>query len=193
MTVNYSLICRNIGETKRLMKLTAYQRSNERAADRKADAWLHYTPLQPAQLADGDSEYITIVSADIAGDATATRSTLEGEGDYHPQFKIIQRPTERLALHGSHLNEDNDPTICRSSRRQERWCIYCKDRHPEHDFLQSKRYLNGLSYACKRQLNLLRRKPWHFARPPLDTSIRITIEKPLRQFKDDKAALRTSA
>lgn len=172
--INYAQICRNIAETKRLMKLTAYQRSNERAADHKADRWLHYIPLHPNQLHDDDEiDWLNI------------------HDDFYGALVIIARPTEVSGLQfaqgkrKSNLEQFADhPPV----NRKYRYCMKCEKQHPQRDFLQSSKYLHHYSYYCKKQLRTLRNAHWRFG--GLDTFRTIRIDVTLRKVKDDKAALR---
>lgn len=161
--------------------MSEFERCNERAADRKADRWLSYVPLTPDQLSNGGSvDDWMVVATDIV---------LPGQPDRRVTFKmpvwftpllIVKRPTEQAALNPRYAPEIM-PITPIAERPEQRWCIYCQTRHPLEDFVQSKRYLNHYSYACKRQLRELRRRPWHFANTPLDSDVRISIEKPLTQ------------
>lgn len=144
MQTDYSQIVRNIAETKRLMRMTTYQRLNERVAYQKADRWIHHCPLSAEQLRD-DEHYqdLTTIQVGVFG-----------------KFVVITRPTERTALE-PYYNPQPFPT--RGKRySDDRWCILCQTRHAPRNFVHSKRYLNGMSYACKSSLRRLRKRTWRF-------------------------------
>lgn len=142
MTWNYQQICRNIAETKRLLAMTSFQRSNEYAAHHKADAWLAYHPLTKRQLSDYDDETLTL-DVGVFG-----------------QFVVLKRPTEQRAIQAA-LHPSREYIIERREPRPRRWCIECQERHSPRAFVRSPKYLHGLSYACKNSLTTLRRRPWH--------------------------------
>lgn len=165
--VNNSQIYRNIAETKRLMRLSLYQRINERAADRKADAWLHYQPLTRAQLQDRDvDEYAVIISR--SADPRPDRRSTHRSAARLKQFIVVKRPTETRAIMRANsipvLDQDFERLPIESGSRQPpallRWCIWCKTRHPKSAFIHHKRYSNGLSWACKAAIQERKRARW---------------------------------
>lgn len=165
--VNNSLIDRHITETKRLMRLSAYQRINERASDRKADRWLTYTPLTPAQLRDIDTDESATIIAKSADRHPDRRSTWRGALLFK-QFSVVKRPTETRALmhcNGAPVYDcDFDRLPLEPGNRARpsplRWCIWCKDRHPNAAFIRHKRYPNHLSFACKAAIQARKRARW---------------------------------
>jgi hypothetical protein len=186
-------IARLQAEFKRLKGMTSFQRINERSADHKADAWLAYAPLSIERFEDDESETITVVNI-VDGQLADRRSTLTNIAGWHTPFLIVKRPTELLAA--AHLEHryvlDSEypplPHIASPAERL-RWCILCKERHEPHAFMQSKRYLNGLSYACKPKLRSLRRAQWRFGDSLFDTSRIITIEKNIRKSYEQSQTL----
>lgn len=165
--VNISQINRNIAEAKRRMRLSTYQQINERAADRKADRWLTYTPLTPAQLRDRDTDETTTIIAPSADHQPDRRSSYRGALLYK-QFVVVKRPTEMRAL--MHCNgapvydSDFDHLPLEPGNRARpsalRWCIWCRDRHPNAAFIRHKRYPNHLSFACKAAIQARKRARW---------------------------------
>jgi hypothetical protein len=152
-------------EFARVCNLTTYQRANERAAAAKADKWLAYQPLSHAQLYDSleDADYSTFavrrpyVNAWGSYPENGRSSRVLHHDDIHTvemsvHVRIVRRPTEMMALaHGlGFMNLDSDFVVIRQEPGRElRWCIYCQKEHETHEFIQSKRYLNNLSYACR--------------------------------------------
>lgn len=168
VTWNYSQIVKNIAETRRLMRLGEYGRINERAADKRADRWLTYTPLTPEQLSEKltieDSEPVVtiIVPTPFGAFQYAQRST-NGAGRAHAQYVILHRPTELQGLdhaRGRALFMDELPFETIDTRPILRWCIHCQTHHPLTEFQHSPRYLHGLSYACKASKR--RRQTWRW-------------------------------
>jgi hypothetical protein len=159
--LSYVSIQRLKHEYSRLSRLTTFERINERAADCKADRWLQYIPFTPFQLTDYDA-----AADDERNDSTVTllahtadpnpilRSTQRSARPYK-QFRIIKRPTEvRAIMHaqGVFVLDEDFEVIHIESIEPLRWCILCKSRHSIDSFVRHKRYLNGLSYACKKSL-----------------------------------------
>lgn len=132
-----------------------YQTINQRADAIKAHKWQCYTPLSSFQLsdydaqADDDNEDITIIAM-TANQNPDRRSTRRSAVRYK-QFKIIKRPTELLAIRNANCPPDEAPVI-RIESEETRWCIICADRHPIDAFMTHRRYLHGLSYACRDKL-----------------------------------------
>lgn len=146
--------------------MSVYQRAMDKAIDIKADKWLSYTPLTKEQLFDTVDEnvMITVVSLTVNGHYSQ-RSTHRG-ATWHQQLTVIARPTEmRAILHAQgFLVLDSDFVFIRQEPNKElRWCIICKTHHEVTDFVPHKRYLSGLSYACKRSLNDGKRGMWRKA------------------------------
>lgn len=149
-------------EFARLNSLTTFQRVNERAADTKADKWLAYKPLTLDQLYDEPDErdMVTLVVRRPNGDiGSIGRSSFALHADdtysYGIHLRIVQRPTEiRAILHAlGILTLDSDFVVIRQEGdKQMRYCILCESHHETIFFVESKRYLNGLSYACQRSL-----------------------------------------
>lgn len=165
---NFRQIHRHIAEYKRLCKLSLYQRINERAADRRADAWRAYQPLSPEQLFDtlDESEYMTVVMRRSNGElASFVRSSNGGAGNLK-HYYTVRRPTEmRATLHAQGLLVlDSDFVVIRQdSDKQMRWCIFCREHHEVHNFIHSKHYLNELSFACKQSLKEARQGIWRYS------------------------------
>lgn len=154
-------------EYKRLASMSSYQRAMDKAVDAKADKWLSYTPLSREQLFDTVDEnmHITIVALTAGGEFTSGRSTHRGAA-WLKQYTIIKRPTEMKAvLHAQGLLVlESDFVVLRQEPNKEiRYCIVCKRHHEVADFVSHKRYLNGLSYACKRSLADTQRGIWRKA------------------------------
>lgn len=148
-----------------------YQTINQRAEAIKADRWQHYTPLTRFQLTDYDAQAdedngdITLIALTADG-FPPVRSTRRSATRYK-QFRVIKRPTEALAVKRALTCPDESPVI-RVEPEKTRWCILCKDRHPVDSFItfpqadrnrqsiseynRNKRYLHGLSYACRDKL-----------------------------------------
>lgn len=161
----------NVGKFKkeyaRLAGMTTYQRAMDKAIDSKADKWLSYAPLTKEQLFDtvDESVTMTIVCMTAGGKLTHARST-RGGATWHNQLTLIARPTEiRAILHAQGLlTLDSDFVVIRQEPNRElRYCILCKTQHEVSDFKPHKRYLNGLSYACKRSLEDGKRGIWRKA------------------------------
>jgi hypothetical protein len=151
-------------EYARLSRMTVYQRINERAADIKADKWLAYTPLSKRKLYDtqSENEYFTVIGTTAAGELAHMRSSAGGFGLYK-HFALLKRPTEiRAVLHARGLlTLDSDFAVIRKEPGAcWRYCIVCGTQHRLRDFVQSKRYLNHYSYACKKALEAVRNTPW---------------------------------
>jgi hypothetical protein len=121
---------------------------NQRAEAIKAARWASYTPLTRQQLSNKDRQPDTLKE----DSATVTLDV-----GVFGQFVVLKRPTEGAALR---MDSTRDKIVLRRRTVDLRWCIWCKCRHPEHDFLRHKRYLHGLSYACKKSINEARRKSW---------------------------------
>lgn len=148
MTWDYRAIERSITETKRQMRLSQFQRINEKAADHKADAWLAYRPFTKAQLYDEpDVDDRLTLDVGVFG-----------------QFVVLRRPTEGCAMQFRGAASFHIP-ITRHRPAQQRWCIFCHERHPVKAFIRHKRYLHNWSYACKDSLQSAHRRPWSVARP----------------------------
>ena len=151
-------------EFSRLHGMTTYQRAMDKAIDSKADKWLSYTPLSKAQLFDtvDESVTITIVCMTAGGQLTHARST-RGGPTWHNNLTLIARPTEiRAILHAQGLlTLDSDFVVVRQEPNKElRWCIICKSHHEVSNFVPHKRYLNGLSFACKTSLKEAKLGVW---------------------------------
>lgn len=148
-----------------------YQTINQRADAIKAHKWQCYTPLSSFQLSDydaqvdDDNEDITIIAM-TANHNPDKRSTRRSAVRYK-QFKVIKRPTELLAIRYINCPADEAPVI-RIDPVETRWCVICADRHPIDAFIafpepdrrrqsvteyhRNKRYVHGLSYACRDKL-----------------------------------------
>lgn len=164
ITLNYQKFKR---EYKRLEAMTTFARAMDKAIDSKADKWLSYHPLSREQLFDTCDEnmHITIVALTAGGEFTSGRSTHRG-ATWLKQFNIIKRPTEMKAvLHAQGLLvlESDFVVVRQEPSREIRYCIVCKRHHEVADFVSHKRYLNGLSYACKRSLADTQRGIWRKA------------------------------
>lgn len=151
-------------EYARLAAMTTYQRAMDKAIDSKADKWLSYKPLSKMQLFDtvDASCSVTIVSGIAGGNLSQARSTYHG-ATWYEQRTILARPTEMLAvLHAQgFLILDTDFVVVRQEPNKElRWCIICKSHHEVSDFKPHKKYLNGLSFACKKSLEDAKRGIW---------------------------------
>lgn len=144
---------------------TIFETINQRADNIKAQRWLDYIPLTAFQLTDYDAAAddeepsaddviettLTAMTADVNPDKISTRRS----SVRYKQFRVIKRPTEiRAIMHanGVPMFDDDYEWLDQKPIEQQRWCILCKCRHDEASFIHSKRYLNGLSYACKRSL-----------------------------------------
>jgi hypothetical protein len=143
-------------EYKRLEAMTTFQRCMDKAIDAKADKWLSYYPLSREQLFDTCDEnmHITIVALGAGGQLTQGRSTRRG-ATWLNQYTVIKRPTEMkgiLHAQGLLVIESDFIVVRQEPNREIRYCIVCKRHHEVADFVSHKRYLNGLSYACKRSL-----------------------------------------
>lgn len=151
-------------EYKRLSAMTTYQRAMDKAIDSKADKWLSYKPLSKEQLFDtvDASCSVTIVSCIAGGNLSQARSTYHG-ATWYEQRTILARPTEMLAvLHAQgFLVLDTDFVVVRQEpNKEERYCIICRTHHNVSDFKPHKRYLNGLSFACRKSLEDAKRGVW---------------------------------
>lgn len=151
-------------EYARLSAMTTYQRANDKAIDIKADKWLSYIPLSREQLFDtiDASCSITIISCITDGKLSHARSTRHS-ATWYEQRTILARPTEMLAtLHaqGFYVLDSDFVVIRQEPNKEMRWCVICRCQHEVTDFKQNKRYLNGLSYACKRSLEDVKRGVW---------------------------------
>lgn len=146
MTWDFRAIERSITETKRLMRLGEFQRINEQAADHHADAWLAYKPFTPSQLFD-EPDLSDRLTLDVG---------------VFGQFVVLKRPTENRAMGFPSMRKPLKP-IERNRPDQQRWCIFCHERHPQSAFLKHKRYLHNLSYACKDSLKVSKRRHWLYA------------------------------
>lgn len=151
-------------EYARLAAMTTYARAMDKAVDSKADKWLSYTPLSKEQLFDtvDASCSVTIISCVSGGNLSHARSTYHS-ATWYEQRTILARPTEMLAvLHAQgFLILDSDFVVVRQEPNKEtRWCIICKAHHEVSDFKPHKRYLNGLSFACKKSLEDVKRGVW---------------------------------
>lgn len=166
--MDYAAALKLKAEYARLCSLTSFQRANERAAKTKAAAWKAYRPFTPNQLYDTleGPDMVTLVCTRYDGELTlAGRKRRMLHADSVEQFDkhllTIRRPTEmRAVAHAlGFLTLESDFVVVRQEPFQElRWCIYHKTHHIVTDFVPSKRYLNGLSYACrkaKHESNLL--------------------------------------
>lgn len=154
-------------EFSRLSKMTTYQRAMDKAVDAKADKWLDYVPLTQAELFDDVVEgvHITLVAMAVDGNLAHTRSTHRG-ARFHKQQTVIHRPTEMKAIlhaQGLLVIESDFVVIRQEPSKEMRWCIVCRKNHEVTDFVPHKRYLNGLSYACKRSLADGKRGAWRKA------------------------------
>ncbi len=152
-------------EYKRLEGMTTFQRAIDKAIDAKADKWLDYVPLTKEQLFDDEFKNITIVSTFANGELSSSRSTRRGAG-WYTQYTVLSRPTEvRAILHASGFMvlESDFVVVRQEPNRQMRWCILCHREHEVVNFVSHKRYLNGLSYACKRSLDEGKRGAWRKA------------------------------
>lgn len=144
--------------------MSTYQRAMDRAIDSKADKWLSYKPLSKEQLFDtvDESVTITIVCMSAGGTLSHARST-RGGATWHNQLTLIARPTEiRAILHAQGLlTLDSDFIVVRQEPNKElRWCIICKTHHEVSNFAPNRRYLNGLSFACKTSLKEFKQGVW---------------------------------
>jgi hypothetical protein len=153
-------------EFSRLSKMTTFQRAMDKAIDAKADAWLSYMPLSKDQLFDtiDHRDYMTIVIP-FGGQLHHARSTYKG-ASWYGQKTLLARPTHTLAiLHamGALVLETDFVVVRQEPSRQLRFCVSCKKHHEVADFVSSKRYLNGLSFACKKALDEGRRGTWRHA------------------------------
>ena len=154
-------------EYKRLAGMTTYQRAMDKAIDIRADKWMNYTPFTQAELFDDVVEgvHITLVAMAVDGNLAHTRSTHRG-ARFHKQQTVIHRPTEMKAIlhaQGLLVIESDFVVVRQEPNREYRWCIVCKRSHEVADFMPHKRYLNGLSYACKRSLADGKRGTWRKA------------------------------
>jgi hypothetical protein len=146
--------------------MTTFQRAMDKAIDAKADAWLSYMPLSKDQLFDtiDHRDYMTIVIP-FGGQLHHARSTYKG-ASWYGQKTLLARPTHTLAiLHamGALVLETDFVVVRQEPSRQLRFCVSCKKHHEVADFVSSKRYLNGLSFACKKALDEGRRGTWRHA------------------------------
>jgi hypothetical protein len=154
-------------EYARLSKMSVFQRAMDRAIDIKADKWLSYKALTKEQLFDtvDDNVSITIVAVNAGGKMTHARST-RGGATFHNQYTVLARPTEvRAILHAlGFLVLDSDFVVVRQEPNRElRYCIICERHHAVADFVENKRYLNNLSYACKQSIADAKRGVWRVA------------------------------
>ncbi len=161
----------NIGRFKRefsrLSKMTTFERAMDKAIDIKADRWLDYRPLSREQLFDSPQNINakTTIVVPFGGQLSHARSTYRGTS-FYGQKTILARPTETLALlHalGMYIIETDFVVVRQEPGREERFCIICKTSHAVADFVVSKRYLNNLSFACKRALAEGKREIWRYA------------------------------
>lgn len=153
-------------EYKRLEGMTTFQRAMDKAVDAKADAWMSYTPLSKDQLFDtiDHRDYMTIV-VPFGGQLCHARSTYKG-ASWYGQKTLLARPTHTLAiLHalGMLVLETDFVVIRQEPNKQMRFCVSCKKHHEVADFVSSKRYLNGLSFACRKALDEGKRGTWRHA------------------------------
>lgn len=167
VTWNYSLILKNVAETKRQMRLGEYGRINERAADKRADRWLAYTPLTPEQLSEKltaeDSEPLIAIVVPTPFGAFQYNHSTNGAGRAHAQYVVLHRPCELQALdhaRGRKLFDSEWDYKTINTRPTLRWCIFCEKHHPLTEFQRSPRYLHGLSYACKTYTRRARLFSW---------------------------------
>lgn len=154
-------------EYKRLSSMTTFARAMDKAIDIKADKWLDYVPLTQAELFDDVVEgvHITLVAMAVDGQLAHTRSTHRG-ARFHKQQTVIHRPTEMKAIlhaQGLLVIESDFVVIRQEPNKEMRWCIVCKKSHEVADFMPNKRYLNGLSFACRKALDEGRRGTWRHA------------------------------
>lgn len=132
-----------------------FETINQRAEAIKAARWQSYSPLSAFQLTDYDAQAdtdngdITLIALTADG-FPPVRSTRRSATRYK-QFRVIKRPTEGLAIKRALTCPDESPVI-RIEPVETRWCIICKDHHPVDSFMTHKRYLHGLSYACRDKL-----------------------------------------
>ena len=153
-------------EFSRLSKMTTYQRAMDRAIDAKADKWLDYVPPTRDQLFDtiDHRDYMTIV-VPFGGQLSHARSTYKG-ASWYGQKTLLARPTHTLAiLHamGMLVLESDFVVIRQEPNKQMRWCVICHKEHEVADFVSHKRYLNGLSFACKKALDEGKKGKWRYA------------------------------
>lgn len=153
-------------EYKRLESMTTFQRAMDRAVETKANSWMDYTPLSQDQLFDtiDHRDYITIVIP-FGGQLCHARSTYKG-ASWYGQKTLLARPTHTMAiLHalGALVLESDFVVVRQEPNKQVRWCVICKDHHEIISFVTSKRYLSGLSFACKKALDEGRRGTWRHA------------------------------
>lgn len=153
-------------EFSRLSKMTTYQRAMDKAIDIKADKWLSYVPLTKEQLFDIPhlDRPMTIIKPYGDGKLAPARSTYNG--DVRAQRSIVGRPTEAAAIlhaQGYYVIDSDFVVIRQEPNKQVRWCIICRTHHDIADFKQNKRYLNNLSFACKRSLEDGKRGIWRKA------------------------------
>lgn len=150
ITLNYEKFKR---EYKRLEGMSSFQRAMDVAIDKKADAWLSYTPLSKDQLFDtADRRDIMTIVVPFGGRLCHARSTYRG-APWYGQRTVLSRPTHTLAiLHalGMFVLDSDFVVIRQEPNKQLRWCVICKTTHNVTEFAQNKRYLNGLAFACKR-------------------------------------------
>lgn len=149
-------------EYARLCAMTSFQRANERAERSKAAAWRAYEPLSKKQLVDSldERDFVTLVmprpNGEIASAGRSSRILHADDGEYnYIHLRLVRRPTELLAvLHAlGFLTLDSDFVVVRQEPfRELRYCIYHKTHHIVTDFVPSRKYLNGLSFACRKSL-----------------------------------------
>lgn len=136
---------------------------NSRADAIKAAKWAAYQPMTRRQLRDTfDDEYVTLaVITDRAEEAPA-RSTQQGVWASH--FVVLKRPTEIRAIKHlmGKLTYDTDYLVQRREPPELRWCIFCQERHQPSAFIRHKRYLNNLSFACKKSILAAKGRNWHY-------------------------------
>lgn len=150
-------------EFKRLSKMSVFQRAMDHAIDIKADRWLSYTPLSKEQLFDtvDHRDFMTII-VPFGGRLSHARSTYRG-ASWYGQKTVLSRPTHTLGiLHalGMFVLDSDFVVIRQEPNRQTRYCVICKAHHEVTDFIRNKRYLNELSFACKRSLEDGKRGIW---------------------------------
>ena len=139
-----------------------FEQINAAAERKKTERWAEYTPLSKRQLRDAfEDEYTTLaIITDRSAEAPARSTT---QGVWASQFVVLKRPTEVRAIKRATGGcKYDDIPVQRRAPSEERWCIWCKQRHPLSAFIRHKRYLNNLSHACKTSIQAVKGRNWSY-------------------------------
>lgn len=136
-------------EFKRRAAMTSYQRAMDTAIDKKADAWLSYTPLSKMQLMDDLQPSLVTVRTPINAGNGVKRSTFQGIE--FAQATIVWRPTELMATARAlgYPVLDEDMLFERFiPERNQRYCFRCKRTKDVSQFAVDLRFPGERAFWC---------------------------------------------